>query len=225
MSAGKDRGLRLVLFGAPGVGKGTQAAVLKERLAVPHIATGDLLRTAMKADTSTGREIRQIVGRGDLVPDALVSAMIEEHLAAHDPGRGFLLDGYPRTVEQAVFLDRLVERERLPLDRVLNIDLAEPEIISRLTGRRICGTCGAIYHLRFDPPKDEERCDRCRGELRQRSDDGETAIAERLRVYRAQTEPVIAHYQKQSLLATVDGDGSPAEVTERLMHVIRALGR
>jgi len=225
MPAGKEGELRLVLFGAPGVGKGTQAAVLKERLAVPHIATGDLLRTAMNAETPTGREIRQVVGRGDLVPDALVSAMIEERLAASDAGRGFLLDGYPRTVEQAVFLDRLVEREGFPLDRVVNIELEELEIISRLTGRRICGACGAIFHLRFEPPKDESRCDRCQGELRQRSDDKEPAIAERLRVYRAQTEPVIAHYQKQHLLTTVDGNGSQVEVTERLMQVIRALGR
>jgi len=225
MLAGTDGSIRLVLFGAPGVGKGTQAAVLKDRLAVPHIATGDLLRAAMKADTLIGREIREIIGRGELVPDDLVSTMIEGRLAASDSGRGFLLDGYPRTVEQAVFLDRLVERDSLRLDRVMNIELPEAEIISRLTGRRICGACGAIYHLRYDPPKVETECGRCRGELRQRSDDTETAIAERLRVYRAQTAPVIEHYQKQELLTTVDGNGSPAEVTERLMQVVTALGR
>lgn len=225
MSAGTDGTIRLVLFGAPGVGKGTQAAAMKERLAVAHIATGDLLRAAMKADTPTGSQIREIVGRGELVPDALVSRMIEECLAAFHAGSGFLLDGYPRTVEQAVFLDRLVERDGLRLDRVINIELPETEIITRLTGRRICGACGAIFHLRFDPPKDEARCDRCRGELRQRSDDTEKAIAERLRVYRAQTEPVIAHYQAKDLLTTVDGNGSPAEVTGRLMQVVTALGR
>lgn len=225
MTAGTDGLIRLVLFGAPGVGKGTQAAVLRDRLAVPHIATGDLLRAAMKADTPTGRQIREIVGRGDLVPDDLVSKMIEERLAASDSGKGYLLDGYPRTVEQAACLDRLTERTGQKLDRVLNIDLPEAEILSRLTGRRICGACGAIFHLRFDPPKDETRCDRCQGELRQRSDDTETAIAERLRVYRAQTEPVIEHYQAQDLLTTVDGNGSPAEVTERLMKVVTALGR
>jgi adenylate kinase len=225
MSGGTDGSLRLVLFGAPGVGKGTQAAVLKEKLAVPHIATGDLLRAAMQADTPTGRQIRKIVGRGELVPDALVSRMIEERLTASDSGRGFLLDGYPRTLEQAVFLDRLVERRGMRLDRVINLELPAAEIIGRLTGRRICGACGAIFHLRFDPPQDGARCDRCRGELRQRSDDTETAIAERLRVYRAQTEPVIEHYETQGLLTTVDGNGSPAEVTERLMQVVRALGR
>jgi adenylate kinase len=225
MSAGRDGSVRLVLFGAPGVGKGTQAAVLKSRLAVPHIATGDLLRAAMKAETPTGRQIREIVGRGDLVPDDLVSSMIGERLAEGDTDQGYLLDGYPRTIEQAVYLDRLTERAGQKLDRVLNIDLEEAEIVSRLTGRRICGACGAIYHLRFGPPKNETRCDRCRGELRQRSDDTETAIAERLRVYRAQTAPVIEHYERQGLLTTVDGNGPPAEVTERLMRVVTALGR
>ncbi|HET6278728.1 MAG TPA: adenylate kinase [Candidatus Polarisedimenticolia bacterium] len=225
MSGGTDATLRLVLFGAPGVGKGTQAAVLKEKLAVPHIATGDLLRAAMQADTPTGRRIREIVGRGELVPDDLVSRMIEKRLAVSDADRGFLLDGYPRTVEQAVFLDHLVERRGMRLDRVINLDLPEAEIVGRLAGRRICGSCGAIFHLRFDPPQDGARCDRCRGELRQRSDDTETAIAERLRVYRVQTEPVIRHYEIQGLLTTVKGNGSPAEVTERLMQVVRALGR
>ncbi len=225
MSSGKDRAIRLVLFGAPGVGKGTQATVLKERLAVPHIATGDLLREAMKADTPRGRQIREIVGRGKLVPDELVSTMIEERLAMSDSGAGFLLDGYPRTIEQAVFLDRLVESKGVRLDRVINIELAKEEIISRLTGRRICGACGSIFHLRFEPPEDEKRCDRCHGELRQRSDDTEKAIGERLRVYRTQTAPVILHYEEQDLLTTVDGSGSPTEVTERLIQVVTALGR
>lgn len=225
MSSGKDRAIRLVLFGPPGVGKGTQATVLKDRLAVPHIATGDLLRAAIKADTQCGRQIREIVGRGELVPDDLVSAMIEERLTTSDCGAGFLLDGYPRTTEQAVFLDRFVESRGLRLDRVINIELGEEEIISRLTGRRICGACGSIFHLRFKPPEDDNRCDRCRGELRQRSDDTEKAIGERLRVYGAWTAPVIVHYEEQGLLTTVDGSGSPAEVTERLMQVVRALGR
>lgn len=225
MSAGRDRPIRLVLFGAPGVGKGTQAAILKGTLGVPHIATGDLLRAAMKADTPTGHQIRGIIGRGELVPDGLVSEMIEERLSASDTGGGFLLDGYPRTVEQAVFLDRLAQRSGFSLDRVVNIELPEPEILERLTGRRICGACGEIFHLRFDPPRDESRCDRCEGELRQRSDDTETAIAERLRVYQAQTEPVIAHYQKQGLLTTVDGNGSQDEVTKRMLQVVTALGR
>ena len=225
MPSGKDRAIRLVLFGAPGVGKGTQATALKERLAVPHIATGDLLRAATKADTPRGRQIREIVQRGELVPDDLVSTMIEERLARSDSGAGFLLDGYPRTIEQAVFLDRLVESKGVRLDRVINIELAEEEIISRLTGRRICGSCGSIFHLRFKPPEDEKLCDRCQGELRQRSDDTEKAIGERLRVYRAQTAPVMVHYEEQGVLTTVDGSGSPAEVTERLMQVVTALGR
>jgi adenylate kinase len=214
-----------VLFGAPGVGKGTQAALLKEQLALPHIATGDLLRSAMQAETPVGRRIREIVGRGELVPDDLVSGIVEERLAAPDAAAGFLVDGYPRTVEQAVFLDRLVARRGWRLDRVINIDLPAAEIISRLTGRRICGTCGAIYHLRFDPPRRAERCDRCQGQLRQRSDDTEQAIGERLRVYRSQTEPVIEHYGRQGLLTTVDGRGSPVEVGKRMMEVVASLER
>lgn len=216
-------GFRLVLFGAPGVGKGTQAVEIRRRAGVPHISTGDMLRAAMKEGSALGLKARAIVERGGLVPDDLVGAMMRERLEQPDARDGFLLDGFPRTAAQADLLDGILEGRGQHLDRVINIVVPEPEILDRLTGRRVCGRCGATYHVRYNRPRTEGMCDACGGELRQRPDDAETAIAERLRQYQEQTAPLVARYQKTGLLLTVDGRGRPGDVLDRIAAALPGL--
>jgi adenylate kinase len=218
-----DGGCRLVLFGAPGVGKGTQAAEIRRRTGAAHISTGDMLRAAMKAGTPPGLQARAIVERGGLVPDDLVGAMMRERLEQADARDGFLLDGFPRTQAQADLLDAILAERGQRLDRVINIVVPEPEILDRLTGRRVCGRCGATFHVRYNRPRAEGRCDACGGELRQRPDDAEAAIAERLRQYGEQTAPLIARYQKAGVLLTVDGRGRPEEVFGRIAAALPGL--
>ncbi len=223
MDAGRGGGTRLVLLGAPGVGKGTQAAEITRRIGLLHISTGDLLRTAIREGAPLGRQVAAIVERGELVPDALVGAVMEERLSRPDAADGFLLDGFPRTVAQADLLDGILATRGQELDRVISIEVAEPEILDRLTGRRSCGRCGAVFHVRYNRPAVEGICDRCGGPLRQRSDDTERVIAERLRAYREQTAPLILRYQKAGLLLTVDGRGRPAEVFDRIAAAVPGL--
>jgi len=216
-------GLRLVLFGAPGVGKGTQAAEIRRRIGIPHVSTGEMLRGAMSAGTPLGRRVREIVESGGLVPDDLVGALVEERLEQEDARQGFLLDGYPRTLGQARFLDEILDRRGRPLDRVVNIVLPEGEIVERLAGRRVCGSCGATYHARFSPPRVDGRCDVCGGTLGPRADDAPETVAGRLRVYQEQTAPVLEHYKGKGLLVTVDGSGSPHEVLARIVASVPGL--
>lgn len=216
--------LRLVLFGPPGVGKGTQAAALERRAGIPHISTGEILRAAMRDGAPLGRDVRGMVERGELVPDDLVAALVEGRLSRPEAGRGFLLDGFPRTVAQADRLDQMLLERGLALDGVINLSVPEPEIIDRLTGRRVCASCGALYHVRYGPPRVEGVCDVCGGMLRQRSDDTREAITERLRAYHEQTAPLVARYQKAGLLITVDGRGRPEEVLARIASLVPALG-
>jgi adenylate kinase len=215
--------LRLVLLGPPGVGKGTQAASLEKRTGIPHISTGEILREAMRGGAPLGVEVRASVERGELVPDDLVAALVEERLDRPEAARGFLLDGFPRTVAQADRLDRMLAERGLTLDGVVNLSVPEPEIIDRLTGRRVCGSCGTPYHVRYSPPRVEGMCDKCGGALRTRSDDTRAAITERLRVYHEQTAPLIARYQEAGLLLTVDGRGRPDEVLARITSLVPAL--
>ncbi|PYS97390.1 MAG: adenylate kinase [Acidobacteria bacterium] len=215
---------RLALFGAPGVGKGVQAAALRERLGVPHVSTGDMLRAAVKDGSPLGRKVRAILERGGLVPDEVVGDLIRERLGRPDAGDGFVLDGFPRTVPQADLLDRVLAGRGRALDRAINIVVPEPEILDRLTGRRVCPECGATYHVRHNPPRVEGRCDACGGALRQREDDTEPVIAERLRVYQEQTSPLIERYQRRGVLLTVDGRGRPEEVTARIVAALPGQG-
>ncbi|HYS04756.1 MAG TPA: adenylate kinase [Candidatus Dormibacteraeota bacterium] len=216
-------GARLVLLGAPGVGKGTQAAEISRRTGLPHISTGDLLRAAIRDGSPLGRRVAAIVERGELVPDGLVAEVMEERLARPDAADGFLLDGFPRTVAQADLLDSILAKRGQALDRVIGIEVPEAEIVDRLAGRRSCGNCGATYHVRYNRPKVDGVCDRCGSELRQRPDDVEAAIAQRLKAYREQTAPLVARYRKTGRLVEIDGRGTPDEVFGRIAAVVTGL--
>ncbi len=202
-------------MGPPGVGKGTQAKSLTESLGLLQVSTGDILRSAVQNDTPLGRRVRPYVESGRLVPDDLVGELIAERLEKADARDGFVLDGFPRTVEQVAILDRVLERLGLRLDRVLLVTAPEAEIVRRLSGRRICPSCGALYHLESHPPA-ADVCDACGGTLVQRLDDREEVIRERLGVYDRQTLPVARVYRERSLLRETDGSGTPGEVFERL---------
>jgi len=204
-----------VLLGPPGAGKGTQAAKLSNYVGVPRISTGDILRKHVAEGTDLGKKAQAYMDAGKLVPDDLVIAMTERRLKEADARKGFILDGFPRTIAQAEALAKLV-----PLDAVINLFLEPEELIKRNTGRRVCPKCDAVYHVLMNRPRKEGICDRCGGPLRQRSDDTERVIAERLRAYREQTAPLILRYQKAGLLLTVDGRGRPAEVFDRIAAAV-----
>jgi adenylate kinase len=226
MSAQENgRAVRLALFGAPGVGKGTQAGFLQERLGLPHVSTGDMLRAAIREGTPEGLRARAIVERGELVPDELISALVGARLAREDVREGFILDGFPRTVGQAEYLDRALEAGGRSLDTVINITVPENELLERLGGRRVCPSCGASYHVRFQPSMVEGRCDACGGRLERRADDADEVIRGRLEVYARQTAPVLEYYRGRGVLREVDGVGRPEEVTGRIAALLAATGR
>lgn len=212
--------MRIVLLGAPGSGKGTQAKLLMERFGVPQISTGDLLRAAVAAKSPLGLKAKAAMDAGELVSDEIVLGMIRERLAEADAKAGFILDGFPRNGAQAAALDALLGELGQDIDRAVHIQVSFDELLKRLTGRRTCTQCGALYNVYFSPPRQEGVCDRCGGALMHRDDDNEQTISRRLRVYEEQTQPLIDYYQAQSKLATVSGSG---EVTEILRRVSEAL--
>ncbi|HMM46101.1 MAG TPA: adenylate kinase [Candidatus Macondimonas sp.] len=212
--------MRIVLLGAPGSGKGTQAKLLMERFGVPQISTGDLLRAAVAAKSPLGLKAKAAMDAGELVSDEIVLGMIRERLAEADAKAGFILDGFPRNGAQAAALDALLSELGQDIDRAVHIQVSFDELLKRLTGRRTCTQCGALYNVYFSPPRQEGVCDRCGGALMHRDDDNEQTISRRLRVYEEQTQPLIDYYQAQSKLATVSGSG---EVTEILRRVSEAL--
>ncbi len=211
------RGARLVVLGKQGAGKGTQCMRLSHYLAVPHISTGDMLRAAVKAGTEFGLLARSFMDRGELIPDDVIMGIVEERLAESDASRGFLLDGFPRTTVQARALDEMVKPNSL--DLVLDLDVPTDLVLQRLSSRRVCMTCGAIYSLEA-PPKLNWTCDLCGGEVVQRPDDTEVAIRRRLDLYQESTAPLLKFYSARNLLAVVDGVGTPDEVMERLIEVV-----
>lgn len=212
--------MNLILMGPPGAGKGTQAVRLHEKLGIPHLSAGDMLREHVKLETELGRKAKAIMARGELVPDSLVSEMVGKRLAQPDVKRGFLLDGYPRNLSQALTLDEILSSLAQGIDQVLALRVAQEELVRRLTGRRVCGQCGAGYHLVSQPPRQPERCDRCGGELAQRPDDREEVVRERLRVYEEQTRPLLDHYRQLGLLSELEGTGSPESITASLVRAI-----
>ncbi len=204
-----------VLLGLPGAGKGTQGELLSRELGIPRVSTGDILREAVKKGTPLGLKAREAMERGELVSDDIVIGIVEEKLKSPDCARGCILDGFPRNLKQAEAL------ERMGLDlKAIYIDVPEEEVVRRLSARRVCADCGAVYNLLTSPPKKEGVCDRCGGPLIQREDDREEVVRERIRVYREQTEPILEFYRKRGVLLVVNGLGSPQEVFSRLMRVI-----
>jgi len=203
---------RVAFLGPPGAGKGTQARELAQEWRVPHLATGDMLREAVAAGTPLGREAKGYMDQGALVPDDVIIRMMGERLGKADAGRGFILDGFPRTIAQAEALAKLLKDLGQTLDTVIYFDVSEPELLRRLTGRRVCRACGHSYHMTSNPPKRAGVCDECGGELYQRDDDAETTVRKRLDVYQRQTAPLLDYYRQRSLLATVSGEGPLATI-------------
>jgi adenylate kinase len=208
--------VRVAFLGPPGAGKGTQARDLARAWSVPHIATGDMLREAVAAGTALGRQAKSYMDRGALVPDDVIIGMIAERLRAADARNGFLLDGFPRTIAQAEGLERLLKELGQPLERVIYFDVAEPELIRRLTGRRVCRACGHSFHVVSNPPRREGICDLCGGELYQRVDDRESTVRHRLDVYAKQTAPLLDWYVGRDLLSSVKGEGAIEDIGRRV---------
>ena len=202
----------LLLMGPPGAGKGTQAAKLVERYDIPHVSTGDIFRGALQERTPLGLEAKRYMDVGALVPDQVTVGITRERLAKSDCIGGFILDGFPRTLQQAHALDQMLAKMWIRLNKVVNIVVPDQELIPRLTGRRICQSCGATYHMEFRPPAQPSICDRCGGELYQRTDDQEETVRERLEVYRLQTQPLIQYYQERDLYSEINGAQSTEAV-------------
>jgi adenylate kinase len=216
--------MRAIFLGPPGAGKGTQARVLAREWGVPHIATGDMLREAMAAGTPLGRQAKGYYDRGELVPDDVIVGLIADRLRQPDAARGFLLDGFPRTIAQGEALDRMLKDFGQALDAVLFFEVAEPELLRRLTGRRLCRQCQTAFHLVSAPPKREGVCDQCGGELYQRADDSEATVRNRLQVYARQTAPLLDYYRGHGLLTAVNGEGS-VEAIQAAIRRATTVGR
>ena len=202
----------LVLLGPPGAGKGSQAEMVTKEFGFPHISTGDIFRAAVKQESVLGIKAKQYMEQGLLVPDELTNAMVADRLSAEDTRKSFLLDGFPRTLDQAAFLDDYLGKTGRSLSLVFDIEASDDIIVERLSGRRVCSSCGAIYHLRSMPPKSNGCCNACSGSVIQRSDDQPETILERLKVYRKQTEPLKDYYVRQGILRELEGGKSVAEV-------------
>src|SRR3989338_2773967 len=207
--------MNIILLGPPGVGKGTAANKLSKKLKMPHIATGDMLRENAAKKTRLGMKAKSYMDSGALVPDDLVIEMIKERLQRNDSKKGFILDGFPRTIYQADEISKAVK-----IDKVVNIQADDSIIVERLGRRRVCGKCGFIYHLDFIKPNREGFCDKCSGTLYQREDDKPEAVKERLKVYREKTKPLIRYYEEKNLLADVDGSGTPEEEFELVLKAV-----
>ena len=211
----------VILLGAPGAGKGTQAERISAGYALPHISTGEMLRAAVAAGTEMGLAAQKVMEAGALVPDEVVIGVVRERLAQADAQKGFLLDGFPRTIEQAERLDAMLADGGRAVTHVILLDVPEDELVERLAGRRMCKGCGKGYHIVFDPPQIEDICDVCGAELYQRDDDSEATVRNRLEVYRAQTAPLVGYYESRGVLRTVLGGGKlPDEVFAQVEQLL-----
>lgn len=217
--------MNIVLMGLPGAGKGTQAALIVERLHIPHISTGDMFRKAVKEETALGLKAKEYMDQGLLVPDEVTIGIVKDRLSQPDCKEGFLLDGFPRTVPQAEALDRTLHELDKELEHVIHIEVPVDVLIKRLTGRRICKSCGATYHLVYNPPKAEGVCDRCGGELYQRADDSEDTVSKRLEVNLAQTEPLLHYYREKGILKSLNGEQDIEEVFKMIEDILRGRSR
>ncbi len=208
--------MKIIFLGAPGAGKGTQAEIVSERLGIPTISTGAIIREALKAGTEMGLKAKKFIEQGSLVPDDVVIGIIKERLAKSDCEKGFILDGFPRTVPQAEALDEM----GIKLDTVLSLEVADEAIIERMSGRRVCQTCGATYHVKYNPSADGEMCEKCKGELTIRKDDAPEVVLSRLEVYHSTTEPLKDFYSKQGNLKLVFGASAVEETTARTLAAL-----
>ena len=211
--------MNLILLGAPGAGKGTQGEIIRERLDIPAISTGVMLREAIKAGTQLGMQAKAIIDQGGLVPDEVVNGIVKERLAQDDCKNGFILDGFPRTIPQAEALDAM----GVEIDAVLDIEVPDEEIVSRMSGRRVCEACGSSYHVQYKQPKEEGKCDSCGGTLVQRKDDHPDTVKERLEVYHTQTEPLKEYYSNQGKLLVVHGQDEVEKTTKLVLEALEDL--
>ncbi|WP_276358267.1 adenylate kinase [Cohnella caldifontis] len=216
--------MNILFMGPPGAGKGTQAERIVERFGVPHISTGDAFRLAMKQGTPLGLKAKEYVDQGLLVPDEVTNGIVRDRLAEPDCGKGFLLDGFPRTLAQAQALDEMLAEMGRKIDHVINLKVDRGLLLARLTGRRICKSCGSTYHVVFNPPKQEGVCDKCGGELYQRSDDTEEKVGTRLDEYTSKTAPLLAYYGDKGMLREVDGEKDIDEVTAEIGALLSGEG-
>ncbi len=212
--------IRVVLLGAPGAGKGTQAKMLIEKFKIPQISTGDILRKAVADGTPLGKEAKVIMDQGGLVSDKIVLGLVEERVKQPDCQNGFILDGFPRNTAQAEALDKLLAGMNMPLTIALTVDVEKGELMKRLTGRRTCKSCQQMYNIYFSPPKKEGVCDKCGGSLFQRDDDKEETIKKRLDVYDSQTAPLIDYYNKKGIMKTVMGVGSIDDIFKKVVALL-----
>ncbi|NOY76225.1 MAG: adenylate kinase [Calditrichaeota bacterium] len=209
--------MRLIMLGAPGVGKGTQAQKLQDHFGIVQISTGDILRAAVREGTDLGKTAKRYMDRGELVPDDVIIGIIRERLSQPDSKKGFILDGFPRTIPQAEALDALLTDMNLDLDAVLEIYVDPEKIVQRLTNRRVCSRCGAVFNLLTDPPPEDGKCPKCGGTIIQRDDDKEETVRNRLEVYEKQTAPLKKFYKEKGLLKTIDGDDSIENVYQKIL--------
>ncbi|MBF0536780.1 MAG: adenylate kinase [Nitrospirae bacterium] len=212
--------MRIVLLGAPGAGKGTQAKKLIDKYGIPQISTGDILRKAVADATPLGKEAKGYMDRGELVADSVVIGMVKERLTQSDCKKGFILDGFPRNTAQAETLDQTLVTVGMPLEVALSVDVDFDVLLKRLTGRRTCKGCGQMYNIYFSRPAKEGNCDKCSGELYQRDDDKEETIKKRLEVYHSQTEPLIDYYGKKGILKRVEGTGDIDEIFKKICSIL-----
>jgi adenylate kinase len=210
-----------VLLGAPGAGKGTLAAIVAKKASLPHVASGDLFRDALAKGTSLGIQAKSYMEKGQLVPDEITIKMILERITAPDCSKGFVLDGFPRTLEQAVSLDKALTANSESVTKTLLVDVSSEEVVKRLSGRRICRQCQTPYHIIFVQPKVSGKCDKCGGELYQRADDNEKTVRDRLAVYEKQTKPVIDYYKKTKKLVAIEGEGQVETIAEKLLAAMK----
>ena len=214
--------MNMILLGLPGAGKGTQAEMLSEKYEIPHVATGDIFRREIKNETKLGTKAKKFIDAGELVPDDVTIGMVRNRLSEDDCKEGFILDGFPRTINQADALDEMLDQMSKNIDLALYIKVAEEELIKRLSGRRVCEDCGATYHVEFNPPEEAGTCDKCGGNLVQRSDDKKETVKNRINVNRKKTEKLINYYSKQDLLETVESTGGINKVFNEIDNVIEA---
>lgn len=214
--------MKLIMLGAPGAGKGTQAKRIAEKYHIPHISTGDIFRANIKKETQLGLKAKEYMDKGLLVPDELVVDIVADRLLEDDCKKGFILDGFPRTIPQAKSLDEALAKMDTKMDYAINIDVPDENIVRRMSGRRACVKCGATYHLKYSAPKKENVCDTCEGGLIIRDDDQPETVQKRLSVYHKQTRPLIDYYQGKNILITVDGTVDIDKVTESIIDILGA---